>query len=179
MLLRRKNAGWPFLLLALGTSACNQPSTTGNPAMLDTARNQNKKSVRMLFEEGMNTGNWDLLDRLISSEYVGAQGEKGPNGFKNVIQGLKNAFPDIHYTIDDVVAEDDNVAIRWHWSGTHKAPFRGFAASQKSFSNTGTAIFRLRDGKVVSSSIETDRLGFLQQLGVVPPDAVLLNPPAK
>jgi predicted ester cyclase len=163
-----------MLALAFGAYAC-----TGKPAMNDTTRDQNKAQVRTLFEEGMNLGKWDVIDRLIAAEYVGAQGEKGPDAFKGVVRGLRNAFPDIHYTLDDVVAEGDSVATRWHWSGTHTAAFRAFAPSHKPVSNTGTAIFRLRDGKIIGATIETDRLGFLQQIGVVPPDAVLLNPPAK
>jgi steroid delta-isomerase-like uncharacterized protein len=138
---------------------------------------ENKKNVRMLFEDGVNLGNWALFDRLIADDYVGAQGDRGPSGFKGVMSTLHTAFPDIRYTIDDILAEGDSVAIRWHWAGTHKGPFRGFLPSNRSVSNSGTAIFRLRDGKIIGSSIETDRLGFLQQLGVVPPDSVLLKPP--
>ena len=136
----------------------------------DTLRDQNKKTVRKLYEDCMNPGNWDLLDQLIAAEYVSPQGAKGPAGFKGVILGLKTAFPDIHYTVDDVLAEGDRVAIRWHWTGTHKAPFRVIPATGKSVSNPGMAIFRLHDGKVVSAALETDRLGFLEQIGAVPPN---------
>ena len=66
--------------------------------------------------------------------------------------------------------------MRWHWTGTHKGPFRTFAPTGKTMTNTGTAIFQLRDGKIVAASLETDRLGFLQQMEIVPPDAVLLAP---
>jgi steroid delta-isomerase-like uncharacterized protein len=169
-------ARWALLLSAIG--ACT-PASAQRPAMNDTTRDQNKKNVRTLYEECMNPGNWALLEQLIAPDYAGPQGEKGPNAFKSVIMGLKSAFPDIHYTVEDIVAEGDSVAIRWHWSGTHRAPFRGFAPTQKSFTNTGAAIFHLRDGKIVASTIETDRLGFLQQLGIVPPDTVLLTPPAR
>ena len=137
---------------------------------------QNKKAVEELFESCFNQGQLQVLDRLLSPDYVGAQGEKGPEAFKRTVMGLKTAFPDIHYAVNDVVAEGDKVAVRWRWSGTHKGAFRTFAPTGKAMTNTGTAIFQLRDGKIVAASLETDRLGFLQQMEIVPPDAVLLAP---
>jgi steroid delta-isomerase-like uncharacterized protein len=137
---------------------------------------QNKRHIQELYESCFNRGDMAVMDRLVAFDYVGPQGDKGPDAFKRTIAVLRTAFPDIHYAIDDVVAEGDRVAVRWRWSGTHKGQYRAFAATGKSFSNTGAAIFRFRDGKIVAAAIETDRLGFLQQLEVVPPDAVLLRP---
>ena len=137
---------------------------------------QNKKAVEELFESCFNQGQHQVLDRLLSPDFVGAQGEKGPEAFKRTVMGLKTAFPDIHYAVNDVVAEGDTVAVRWRWTGTHKAAFRMFAPTGKTMANTGAAFFQLRDGKIVAASLETDRLGFLQQLEIVPPDAVLLAP---
>jgi predicted ester cyclase len=128
---------------------------------------ENKKNVETLFET-FNRGDLGSIDGLVGPEYVGAQGDRGPAGFRTVVVGLRNAFPDLHYTIDDLLAVGDQVAIRWHWTGTHKAPFRAFAATGKPVSNTGMGIFRLRDGKVVEAVLETDRLGFLEQIGAVP-----------
>jgi len=142
----------------------------------DTIRNENKRNVDQLFETCFNRGDLGLLDELVSPDYVGLQGERGPAGFRGIIVGLRNAFPDIHYTVEEVVAENDKVAVRWHWSGTHEAPFRAFPASHHKVSTTGAGIFRFRDGKIVAATLETDRLGFLQQVGVVPPDAVLNAP---
>ena len=82
--------------------------------------------------------------------------------------GLRAAFPDIHYTVDDVVAEGDQVAVRWHWTGTHRGAFRGFPPTDKAVTNTGAGIFRLSGGKIVTAVLETDRLGFLEQIGAVP-----------
>ena len=57
---------------------------------------------------------------------------------------------------------------RWTWSGRHTATFRGFAPSHKFVSNSGIGIYQLSDGKLVRSWMQTDRLGFLQQIGAVP-----------
>ena len=144
--------------------------------MPDTIRDENKRNIDRLFEGCFNHGELGLLEELVSPEYVGLQGDRGPAGFKGIVVGLRTAFPDIHYTVEDVVAENDKVAVRWHWTGTHEAPFRTFPASHHKVSSTGAGIFQFRDGKIITATLETDRLGFLQQVGVVPPDAVLNAP---
>jgi predicted ester cyclase len=139
-------------------------------AMTDSITNENKRGVDRLFKGCFNRGDLSLLDELVSPDYVGAQGDRGPAGFKGIVVGLRTAFPDIHYTLDDVVAEADKVAVRWRWSGTHEGVFRAFPATHKTVSNTGAGIFQFRGGQIVAASLETDRLGFLQQIGAVPPD---------
>ena len=140
--------------------------------MTDQTRDQNRRQVAKLFDT-FNQGELGPIDELISPDYVGPQGDRGPASFRATVVGLRTAFPDLRYTLDDVVAESDRVAVRWHWTGTHRGPFRGFSASGRSISNSGAGIFRLQDGKIVAGSIETDRLGFLQQLGAVPEDVGL------
>jgi steroid delta-isomerase-like uncharacterized protein len=158
-------------LAALAACACANTSNR-SAAVPDPIRDENKRNVAKLFESCFNRGDMGVLDELVSPEYIGEKGDKGPAGFKQVIAGLRSAFPDIRYTVEDVIAENDKVAVRWHWSGTHQAPFRGFPPTRKAFSNTGTGIFRLQGGKIVAASLETDRLGFLQQVGAVPEDVL-------
>jgi len=136
--------------------------------MSDQTQDQNKRSIERLFDAGFNQGDLALVDQLVGPEYVGPQGEKGPAGFRGIVVGLRTGFPDIHYTIDDLVVEGDRVAVRWHWTGTHSGAFRAFPATGKTFSNPGVGIFRFKDGKIVAAVLETDRLGFLQQMGAVP-----------
>ena len=140
--------------------------------MADSTRDDNKHKIDQLFDTCFNRGDVGLLDELVSPDYVGPQGDRGPAGFRGIVVGLRTAFPDIHYTVDEVVAEGDKVAVRWHWAGTHEAAFRTFPATHKKFSNTGTGIFQFRDSKIVAATLETDRLGFLQQVGAVPLDVV-------
>jgi steroid delta-isomerase-like uncharacterized protein len=146
--------------------------------MSDQTREENKRSVQKLYESCFNQGDLGLLDQLVAPDYVGPRGDKGPAGFRGIVVGLRTAFPDIHYTIDDLVAEGDRVAVRWHWTGTHKAPFRAFPATGKTFTNPGVGIFRFKDGQIVAAALETDRLGFLEQMGVVPQNVGLGPPPA-
>ncbi len=133
----------------------------------------NKEKVRSLFEDYINTGQLDKLAELIGPEYVGSLGDAGPSGIAKPVSALRQAFPDIHYTVDEILAEGDRVAIRWTWKGTHRGAFQGFPASHREITNAGVATFQLRDGKIVRGWQQTDRLGFLQEIGVVPPVADL------
>jgi steroid delta-isomerase-like uncharacterized protein len=169
-----RNATRWLALAALAAGACAHPNTRSTSMTVqatdqatDQARTQNKRSVEQLFE-AFNHGDLSEIDVLVAPAYVGAQGDKGPAGFRAVVVGLRTAFPDLRYTLDDVVADGDRVAVRWHWTGTHRGPFRAFPATGKAVRNTGAGIFRLHDGKIVAAELETDRLGFLEQIGAVP-----------
>jgi steroid delta-isomerase-like uncharacterized protein len=158
-----------FVVAAIVTygTACGTAHSSSRSIAMTDLRETNKQNIKRLFET-FNQGELSLVDTLVAPEYVGPQGDKGPAGFKAVIGGLRAAFPDLHYTVDEALAEDDLVAVRWHWTGTHQGPFRAFPATGKAVTNTGAGIFRLKDGKIVSADLETDRLGFLEQMGAVP-----------
>lgn len=111
---------------------------------------------------------------LVAPEFVGGQGERGPAGFAGTIAGLRRGFPDIHFTVEELIAEDERVA-RWTWRGTHQGPFQGVAATHERVTNTGIVIFQLRDGQLVSARNEVDRLGVLQQLGLIARPAASRN----
>jgi len=139
----------------------------------------NKEIVRKLFEESLNKGNLALLSDLFAADFTGPQGEKGPAGFRANIELLLKAFPDIHYTIKDLVGEDDKVAVNWTWQGTQTGSFRNIPATGKSITNDGMAVFGLKDGKIVRAETLTDRLGFWQGLGLLPADLTSLVGPRK
>jgi len=140
--------------------------------------NQNKETVRKLYEDCLNKRNYGLLKEIISDEYTGANGEKGPAGFEQAIKPLIMAFPDIQWKVDDIVQEDDKVVIQHSWTGTHTGIFRGIPASNKAVHDIGVGIFQFKDNKIISAWVLTDRLGFLQQLGVISAD-VTPAPPKK
>jgi len=82
-----------------------------------------------------------------------------------------NAFPDLHFDIEDVISDGETVVTRWTATGTHKGDVSGVPATGKRFSVTGTIFARVRDGKFVDSWGVWDALGLMQQLGVVPAEA--------
>jgi len=140
-----------------------------------SAIQKNKEVIRQLLEESLNKRNMGLLQDLVSGDYVGAQGKKGPAAFEGTLVGLIKAVPDIQWKIEDLVGEEDKVVVRWKWHGTNTGQYINFAATGKSITNTGIAIFEIKNGKIISSQVETDRLGFLQELDVLPVDLTLLQ----
>lgn len=131
---------------------------------------KNKEVIRKLYEQALNKRNFEMLRDLIDENFVGPEGEKGPEGFAGPVNMLISAFPDVQWKIEQLMAEGDNVMVKWKVEGTHTAPFRFIPPTGNRFSNDGIGIYTLRNGKAVRAQIHTDRLGFLQELEVLPAD---------
>jgi steroid delta-isomerase-like uncharacterized protein len=159
------------LVIGALLTACSTTPQAKGPEM------SNREIVRKLYEDCVNTGNVALLPTLIANDYVGPNGDRGPAGYEQIVTGLRAGFPDIHFTLDEVLTDGDKVVVRWTWRGTHTGNFRGFPPSRKAITTTGIVIYQLRDEKIVHSWLESDRLGVLQQIGVVDPN--LGKPPPR
>lgn len=129
---------------------------------------RNKQLIGKLYEDCINPGKMELLPQLIADDYVDVRGEKGPAAFADTVMSLRQGFPDIRFTVEDLIAEGDRVTVRWKWRGMNTDSFRGFPASQKQVTNDGIVIYRIRDDKIVQAWIQIDRLGVLQEIGAVP-----------
>jgi predicted ester cyclase len=138
---------------------------------------RNKVLVRHLYEDILNGRRPELLSRVVAEEYEDATGQRGPSAFTAPILTLLRAFPDVQWTIEDLLAEGNRVAVRWTWRGTHTGQFREFMASQKTVINQGIAIFYLQDDKILRAWLQTDRLGFLQEIGALSKDFGSARPP--
>jgi predicted ester cyclase len=156
---------------AAATGRPDRPSPRSTPIPLETL-GRNKQTVRRLYEECINGRRLELLPTLVGDDFVGAGGERGASGLAGTIDELRTGFPDIRFSLEDLIAEGDRVTVRWTWEGTHKGPFRGIAPSLKPVTNAGIAIYQIRDDKIVRAWLQTDRLGVLQQIGVIPAGAV-------
>jgi steroid delta-isomerase-like uncharacterized protein len=133
---------------------------------------RNKEVVRRIFEDFANSGRSELLPELFATDYSGVTTGAPPSGreaFAKTLAALREGFPDIRYSIAELIGDGDLVTVRWQWRGTHSGVFRGaagvFPATGKSISNDGAAFFHVKDGKVTRGWVITDRLGFLQQIG--------------
>src|ERR1700730_17143009 len=95
----------------------------------------NKALIRSLFEEVLNGGKLDLLDRLIGADFVEhspSPGQAaGAAGVRSTIQALKAAFPDLRFVLDELIGEGAIVAARYHWRGTHEGTFLGIAPTKR------------------------------------------------
>ena len=78
------------------------------------------------------------------------------------------AFPDVHFTLHELVAEGDKVVAHWSYKATNTGSFLGMPATQKHVTDQGINMFRIEDGRIVEMWMSGDSLGLLQQLGVLP-----------
>ena len=134
---------------------------------------ENKALVRRVYEEAINRGNMAVVDELNSPNYVAhdpgfPQPVRGPEGLKQYFMVFRSAFPDVHITIEDMIAEGDTIAVRQTSRGTHQGDLMGMPPTGKQVTVTGIAIHKIANGKFVESWINADNLGLLQQLGVIP-----------
>ena len=134
----------------------------------------NKAIARRFLEEAFGQGNLTVLDEIISPNHVdGGPGAlpgipSGPEGTKMLITAYRNAFPDIHFTIDEQVAEGNTVVTRWTGQGTHNGELAGMPATGMPATVVGAGVDRIENGKIVESWGLFDQFGMLQQLGVIP-----------
>ena len=134
----------------------------------------NKAIARRFLEEVFGQGKLAVADEILAPDHVdhgpGALPgmPPGPEASKMLVTGYRNAFPDIHFTIDDQIAEGDKVVTRWTGHGTHKGELAGIPATGKSATVTGMGVDRIVNGKIVESWGIFDQFGMMQQLGVIP-----------
>lgn len=147
-------------------NACNSATIMPENPTLE----KNKETVQKLFLEVFNTGRWELLDEIVAEEYAGIGSRKGPRALAEPIRELRQSFPDVQWRLEDVIAEGDRVAVRATWQGTHLSPFKKFAATHKQVSVSAVTIFQFYNSKIVQVWLQSDRLGFFQQIGVVSED---------
>jgi steroid delta-isomerase-like uncharacterized protein len=139
------------------------------------------EASRRLLEETFNEGKVELIDELVAPGAVNhdpatpAQMRelRGPDVFKATVSMYRTAFPDVRITVDDVIAADDKVVLRWHSEGTHRGELAGLAPTGAHGSVTGIGIDQWKDGKVVEAWTEWDNLGLARQLGAAPPEGSL------
>ena len=135
---------------------------------------ENKATVRRLLEEGFSQGHTEVVDEVLNPDFVcydpnSESGEvRGAETIKGEIEYLRNAVPDLTYTIEDQIAEGDKVAYRWTARGTHEGELMGIAPTGNRVTFTGIAVARLAEGKIEEMWENYDALGMMQQLGVVP-----------
>ncbi len=122
-------------------------------------------------EQG-NKGNLDAVDELFAPGFIShtaAMGEmRGLESYKSFVTMTRTAFPDLHFTVEDQIAEGDKVMTRYTIHGTHQGEMMGIPPTGKSFTISGIGLDRIENGKFVESWESFDQLGMLQQLGVVP-----------
>lgn len=133
----------------------------------------NQVTTRRFFEEVFSGGNLAVVDEIKSPNYVFhdlslSKTIRGPEEFKQYIKTFRTAFPDLHSTIEDVIAEGEKVTVRFTFTGTQRGPLMGIPPMGKQVRVTAMLFARLVNGKFVEGWINYDALGMMQQLGVIP-----------
>jgi serine phosphatase RsbU (regulator of sigma subunit) len=129
---------------------------------------ENKAIFRRYVEEVTNLGNLELADEIFDSYLAhqpdGSVLQRGPEDVKRFQSEFRSAFPDIHATIEDQVAEGDKVVSRWRIRGTHEGEFRGTEPTGEEIEINGIGIFRFSpEGRVVESWDSFDQLSIIRQ----------------
>jgi len=141
---------------------------TGDPGDPET-----NKAVMQRVEEFWNTGNLAIADEIFATDFVNHNpvlpvGVTGNHleGYKESVVVLHTDFPDVYFTVEDMVAEGDKVVIRWTFTGTHLGEREGGLGppTGRQITVTGMFIYRFADGKIVESWWAYDVLGMMEQL---------------
>ena len=131
---------------------------------------ENQTVIRHL-NQGINVGVLSVLHELVDPNYV-LHTTSGPDigieGYRQYLETVQGIYPDLKITIDDMIAEDDMVAHRFTWRGTHQGGWGGIRPTGKLVTVKAFAFSRFENGKIVEEWTIHDRLSLYQQLGVVP-----------
>lgn len=128
---------------------------------------QNLELARRAIDEVWNRGNYAALPSLASEDVVihaASNDIRGHEGIRQFYEAFRRAFPDLHFAIEDQLADGDRVVTRWSARGTHTGSFHGLPATGRKVKLAGIDIDRFVDGKVVECWPMADEAGLLRQL---------------
>jgi predicted ester cyclase len=125
-----------------------------------------------VWDEIQHKGDFSAIDELFDPQFIRhdldpSQGQ-GRKHNEEFIRRMRSTFPDLHFSIDDVIAKGDKVVTRYHFDGTHLGDALGFKATGKKVAYTGILIQRFENGKIVEQWTEANLLSLFRQLGIVP-----------
>jgi predicted ester cyclase len=120
----------------------------------------------------LNQGDLSFIDEVIAPDFVNHEAppgmDLGPESMRGLVAMLRTAFPDLHFTIEELVAEGDIVAGRPTMRGTQQGLLQGMPPTGRSVEQAHMHFVRFRDGKAIEHWGLRDDLGMLRQLGVMP-----------
>src|ERR1700733_4866289 len=133
---------------------------------------ENKTVITRFVEEVINQGRLQRADDLVAVDFLELDPlpgqQQGREGLKQVIGAFRNAFPDIHWVIEEMIGEGEKVFSRFTWHGTHRGEFFGVPATGKQIKVKGMVVDLFVAGKVAEDLILMDSLSMIKQLGGIP-----------
>ena len=124
-----------------------------------------KAVVRRYYDEVINQQNVAAIETILATRFVHGEEARGLRGQAAVVQTYFSAFPDIRVVIDQLVGEGDTVAARMTWSGTHRGPWLGVAATGRAVAWPVMAFYRVADGRIAQAWVTEDTESLRRQLG--------------
>lgn len=132
---------------------------------------QRNKAVVERFLIGTHGGAFEVVDETVSPKIVthGLPGgdPRSREEYKQFFATLEEAFPQMEFRIESMVAEGDQVAVRFAIDAVHRGPFLGIPATGRRVSFTGMVIYRLEQGLIAETWLYPDNLALLTQLGAM------------
>jgi steroid delta-isomerase-like uncharacterized protein len=133
----------------------------------------NLRLIRRYFDELWNEGRVELIPELLDDTYVNHSPgtpdmPRDRSGVAGIVRAMRAAFPDLHYHIEELLADEGAVAVRLTVTGTHLGDFFGIRPSGQSFRVTQLNIEHVAGGKIVAHHRATDELSLLRQIGALP-----------
>ncbi len=137
-----------------------------------TTEERNKAGFRRVSEEGLSRGVLAVADELIAPDFLNHEAppgmNRGPESMRQLIAMLRTAFPDLHFAIEELIAEGDIVAGRLTMHGTHEGPLIGMPPTGRPVRQAHMHFVRFRDGKAIEHWGVRDDMGMMRQLGAAP-----------
>jgi steroid delta-isomerase-like uncharacterized protein len=143
----------------------------GCAANREHALQQNKELVRRYFDGWANRGDPAVADALIATNVILRNPPAVVHSLAEYKQGMTafhTAFPDLHFILEEEIAEGSNVAVHWTLRATQLGEYQGRPPTAKAVAVTGISVFHIVDGKIQTITVSMDRLGQFQQLGWLP-----------
>jgi predicted ester cyclase len=130
--------------------------------------------IRRLFDEVINQWNFAILDQLFAPTFrvdpddSQDQAAQGPEDAERFFTWLRSVYPDLQYTIDDIVVEGEKAVARVHAHGTHRADFLDHQPTDLPVEYSEMLMVRVADNRIAEWWIELNQLPILQQIGAIP-----------
>ena len=163
---------WIALAVGVVTATLGVRSSGAREAVPSKDEHQAHTLAKRYFDEVWNQGKLDVLDELLADTYINhtpsaGHPPPGPDGLKPIVAAMRRAFPDLHFTIEDVIAGPDSVVIRTTMTGTHDGDLFGIPPTHRKVRVMQIQIERVKNGRIMEHWRVTDELTLMRQLGVV------------
>jgi steroid delta-isomerase-like uncharacterized protein len=134
---------------------------------------QNQAIAHSLIDEVWNGRRLEVVDELLAPTFTNHDPNTpdlgtGPEAYKNLVNLYTTAFPDLRFSIEEIISDEETVVTRWRSSGTHKGELQGIPPTNQTITLEGITINHIENGKILDQHVSWDALGMMRQLGVAP-----------